>query len=126
MQQDASAAIVAAITILVFATGQAGGCHDGNHQQKQSRQVGHRLSVPAFNWRSQTPGRVGTSIRSSALGSHRVLLALASAAGVLVGRWRGVEQDVALYPDLLDQVELAFKEVDVFLLALQDVQQQIA
>ena len=34
--------------------------------------------------------------------------------------------DVALDPDLLDQVELAFEEIDVLLLAFQDVQQQVA
>ena len=47
-------------------------------------------------------------------------------AGLLLGCWGGIQQDIALDTDLLDQVELAIEEVDMLLLAFQDPQQQIA
>ena len=45
---------------------------------------------------------------------------------VLLRRGGGVEEDVALHADLLDQVELTLEEVDVLLLVLQDTAQQVA
>ena len=51
---------------------------------------------------------------------------LSSVARLLLGGRSGVQQDVAFDPYLLDQIELALEEVDVFLLAFQDVEQQVA
>src|SRR5437868_5733290 len=50
----------------------------------------------------------------------------ASVAVVLL-RCRGsIQQDVALDADLLDQIELAFEEIDMLLFAVQDLQEQVA